>query len=107
MTNTQDTTPAELPPPGREFMQPVNIPLQVPKFPADQKKGTSEFKIDYQTRRDNRGKDYVCKVYLPSPHKGWVIMAERTDAVSPGAPELRPESSVGSICFRVYSTINV
>ena len=89
-------------------MQSMNMPLQVRKFPADQKKGMSEFKIDYQTRRDKRGKDYVCKVYLPSPHKGWVIMAERTDAVSPRAKELRPEISVGRIRFRDYcETINV
>ena len=84
------------------------MPLQVRKFPADPKKGMTEFKIDYQTRRDNGDKDYVCKVYLPSPHKGWVIMAERTDAVSPRAKEMRPGISVGLIRFRDYrETINV
>ena len=68
----------------------------------------TEFKIDYHTRCDSTGKDTVYKVYLASPQKGRVIMAERKDAVS-RAIGLRPEISVGRNRFRNSSdqTINV
>ena len=73
------------------------------------KKVMTEFMVDYQIRRDSTGKDTVYKVYLPFPHKGRIIMAERKHAVSPWAEELRPVTSVGRIRFQDSSneTINV
>ena len=73
------------------------------------KKVMTEFKVDYQIRRDSTGEDTVYKVYFSSPHNGRIIMAKRKDAVSPWPKELRPVTSVGRIRFRDSSdeTINV
>ena len=73
------------------------------------KKVMTEFMVDYQIRRDSTGKDTVYKVYLPFPHQGRIMMAERSDAVSPRAKEIRPGISVGLIRFQNSSdeTINV
>lgn len=73
------------------------------------KRATTNFKVDYQIRRDNTGEGTVYKVYLSSPHNGRTVMAERKDAVSPWPIELIPVTSVGRIRFRDSSdeTINV
>lgn len=54
----------------------------------------TDFKIDYQVRRDNRGQDSVYKVYIPSKHKGWLIMADKKDTASPRAEALQPDVPV-------------
>lgn len=54
----------------------------------------TDFKIDYQVHRDNRGQDSVYKVYIPSKHKGWLIMAEKKDAASPRVEALQPDVPV-------------
>ena len=55
----------------------------------------TDFKIDYQVRRDNKGQDSVYRVYIPSKYKGWLIMAEKTDTASPRVEALQPDVSVG------------
>lgn len=54
----------------------------------------TDFKIDYQVRRDNKAQDSVYKVYIPSQHKGWVFMAQKNDATSSRAAVLQPDVSV-------------
>ena len=78
-------------------MQSVTIPLQVQIPTVDPKRCMTEFKIDYQTRRDSRGKEIVYKVYLPSRHKGWAITAQKKDATNPRVEELSPDILVSHI----------
>ena len=78
-------------------MRSVTIPLQVQPPTVDPKRCTSEFKIDYQTRRDSRGKEIVYKVYLPSRHKGWAITAEKKDATNARVEESSPDIFVSRI----------
>ena len=99
MAHPQGPTPAESAPVERQFMQSVTIPLQVQTPTVDPKRYMTEFKIDYQTRRDNRGKEMVYKVYLPSRYKGWAITAEKKDATNPEVEESWPEIFVSHICL--------
>lgn len=62
MAHPQSPTLTESAPAERQFMLSVTIPLQVQPPTVDPKRCTSEFKIDYQTRRDSRGKEIVYKV---------------------------------------------
>ena len=80
-------------------MQSVTIPLQVQTPTVDPKRCMTEFKIDYQIRRDSRGKEMVYKVYLPSRYKGWAITAEKKDATSPEVEESSPDIFVSHICL--------
>lgn len=73
----------------------VTVPSQSQNFPVYHKTLMTDFKIDYQVRRDNKGQDYVYRVYIPSKYKGWVVMAENNDAASPRAAALQPDVSVG------------
>lgn len=82
MAHPQSPTPAETAPAEMQFMQSVTIPLHVQTPTVDPKRSMTEFKIDYQTRHDNRGKETVYKVYLPSRYKGWAITAEKKNATS-------------------------
>ncbi len=77
------------------IMQSTTIPLQSRHLPVDHKRIMAEFKIDYHTRRDHRGNDSVCRVFIPSTYKGYVITAERKDATSLEAEELSPDFTVG------------
>ena len=77
MANPQDETPTATALAERQFLQSVTVPLQAGYPTVDQKRSMTEFKIGYQISRDNKGKEAVYKVYLPSRHKGWVIMAEK------------------------------
>ena len=64
---------------------------------VDPKRCMTEFKIDYQTRRDSRGKELVYKVYLPSRHKGWAITAIKKDAINPMVEESSSDIFVSHI----------
>ena len=63
-------------------------PLQYRKLPGGHRQRMAEFKIDYQTRRDHKGKEEVYKVVLPSAHKGWAIVAEKSDDLESEEEEL-------------------
>lgn len=92
-------------PAERTFKRSVTPPLQARDRLEGHKRLMTEFKIDYQTRRDNKGHEIVYKVYLPSTYKGWVIMAEKKDAASPAIEELVPDSPVGHIRLRYFATV--
>ena len=97
MGHSQSSTRTESAPAEKQFMQSVTIPVQVQTPTIDPKRCMSEFKIDYQTRRDSRGKEIVYKVYLPSRHKGWAITAHRKDAANPRVEESSPDIFVSRI----------
>ena len=75
-------------------MSSVTIPSQAQNLLLHHKTLMSDFKIDYQVRRDNNGQESVHKVYIPSKYKGWLIMAEKEDAASPRADALQPNVPV-------------
>ena len=57
----------------------------------------TEFKIDYQVCRNNKGQEYVYKAYIPSAYKGWAITAERENAASLRVEALQLDISVGDL----------
>ena len=85
------------------FLCSVTIPSLAQNLPLHHKTLMTEFKIEYQIRRDSEGKESVHKVYLPSTYKGWAITAERKDAASPGAEAFPSEIPVGDLQFRQKS----
>lgn len=103
MANPQDSMSTESAAVEMQFVQSVTIPLQAPNPPpVNHKRVTTEFKIDYQTRRGSNGKDVVYKVYLPSAYKGYVIMVEKKDTTRPGVENLPLGSSVSHLCLENY-----
>ena len=97
MAHPQSPTPTESGPVEMQFVQSVTTPLQVQTPIVDPKRSMTGFKIDYQTRRDSRGKETVYKVYLPSSYKGWVITAEKKDATDSEVEESSLEVLVSHI----------
>ena len=91
MAHPQGPTPTESAPVERQFMQSVTIPLPLQIPTVDPKRCMTEFKIDYQIRRDSRGKAIVYKVYLPSRYKGWAITAEKKDVTNREVEESSPD----------------
>lgn len=97
IANPQGETSTATASAGKSFMRCVRIPSQAQKSPVNHQTLMTEFKIDYQVRKDKKGLKSVHKVYLPSTWKGWAIMAEKKDAASPCGAELPREISVGHL----------
>ena len=80
--------PQPLVPAGTSSLPSVTLPMQSQNSPGDRRRRMAEFKIDYQTRRDEKGREFVYRVCLPSTYKGWAFIVEKKNVTSPRAEEV-------------------
>lgn len=78
------------------------IPSLVSHLPVHHKTLMTDFKIDYQVGRDNKGQESVYRVYIPSAHKGWAIMADKEDAASARVEALQRDIFVCDLRLRKH-----